>query len=94
MLRGELGVSQAFLTRLYIGGGCMDVSEAAVFYDCGKIYTSRTVSLAYLTVFSLQLPANPVEFCLFDYSVSTTQSVNKRRKRWELTFILLTWRIW
>jgi len=38
VLSGELGVSQAFFTCWYIGGGYMDVSEVAVFYDCGKIY--------------------------------------------------------
>jgi len=31
MLSGELGVSQAFLARCYIGGGYMDVSEVVVF---------------------------------------------------------------
>jgi len=41
MLSRELGVSQAFLARWYIGGGYMDVSEVVVFYGCGK-YTSRT----------------------------------------------------
>ena len=30
MLSGELGVSQAFLARWYIGGGYMDVSEVVV----------------------------------------------------------------
>ena len=37
MLSGELGVSQAFLARWYIGGGYMDVSKVAVLYDCGKM---------------------------------------------------------
>ena len=31
MLSGELGVSQAFLARLYVGGGYMDVPEVVVF---------------------------------------------------------------
>ena len=35
MLSGELGVSQAFLARWYIGGGYMDVSEVVISYDCG-----------------------------------------------------------
>jgi len=34
VLSGELGVSQAFLVRSYIGGSYMDVSEVVVFYDC------------------------------------------------------------
>ena len=34
MLSGELGVSQAFLARWYIGGDYMDISEVVVFYDC------------------------------------------------------------
>jgi len=38
VLSGELGVSQAFLAHWYIGGGYTDVSEVAVFFDCGKIY--------------------------------------------------------
>ena len=38
MLSGELGVSQAFLARWYIGDGYVDVSEVAVFYDCGKMF--------------------------------------------------------
>jgi len=38
VLSGELGVSQAFLVRWYIGGGYMDVSEVVVFYDFGKTY--------------------------------------------------------
>jgi len=38
MLSGELGVSQVFLARWYIGGGYMDVSEVVVLYDCCKIY--------------------------------------------------------
>jgi len=41
VLCGELGVSQAFLARRYIGGGYMDVSEVAVIYDCGKIYVQN-----------------------------------------------------
>jgi len=41
MLSGELGVSQVFLARWYIGGGYMDVSEVAVFNDCGKIYVQN-----------------------------------------------------
>ena len=45
MLRGELGVSKAFLARWYIGGGYTDVSEVVVFCDCGK-YTSRTSILS------------------------------------------------
>jgi len=36
VLSVELGVSQAFLARWYIGGGYMDVSEVVVFYDCGN----------------------------------------------------------
>ena len=47
VLGGELGVSQAFLARWYIGGGCMDISGVVVFMIMAK-YTSRTVSLAYL----------------------------------------------
>jgi hypothetical protein len=31
VLSGELGVSQAFLARWYIGGGYMDVSEVGVY---------------------------------------------------------------
>jgi len=46
VLSGELGVSQAFLARWYIGGGYMDVCEVVVFYDCDKIYTSRTTILS------------------------------------------------
>jgi len=48
VLSGELGVSQAFLTRWYIGGGYTAVSEVVVFMVVAK-YTSRTVhvSLAY-----------------------------------------------
>jgi len=38
VLSGQLGVSQAFLARWYIGGGYKDVSEVVVFYDCGKLY--------------------------------------------------------
>ena len=41
MLSGELGVSQAFLARLYFGGDYLDVSEVVVFYDCGKIYVQN-----------------------------------------------------
>ena len=41
MLSGELGVSQAFLARWYIGGGYMDVSEVVVFTIVAK-YMSRT----------------------------------------------------
>jgi len=41
MLSGELGVSQAFLARWYIGGGYIDVSEVVVFYGCGKIYVQN-----------------------------------------------------
>ena len=41
MLSGELGVSQAFLARWYVGGGYMNVSEVVVFYDCGKIYVQN-----------------------------------------------------
>ena len=43
MLSGELGVSQAFLARWYIGGGYMYVSEVVVFYDCGKIYVQNSI---------------------------------------------------
>ena len=43
VLRGELGVSQAFLARWYIGGGYMYVSEVVVFYDCGKIYVQNSI---------------------------------------------------
>ena len=39
VLSGQLGVSQAFLARWYIGGDYMDVSEVAVF--CGKIYVQN-----------------------------------------------------
>ena len=38
MLSGELGVSQAFLARWYIGGGYMDISEVVIFYDGGIVY--------------------------------------------------------
>jgi hypothetical protein len=41
VLSGELGVSQAFLARWYIGGVYVDVSEVVVFYDCGKIYVQN-----------------------------------------------------
>ena len=34
MLSGELGVSEVFLARWYIGGGYIDVSEVVVFYGC------------------------------------------------------------
>jgi len=37
MVSGEIGVSQAFLVRWYVGGGYMDVYEVVVFYVCGKI---------------------------------------------------------
>ena len=47
MLSGELGMSQAFLARWYIGGGYMDVSEVVIFNDCGKIWLlSQTNELA------------------------------------------------
>ena len=36
MLSGELGVSQAFLARWYIGGGYVDVSEVVVFMNVAK----------------------------------------------------------
>ena len=36
MLSGELGVSQAFLARWYIGGGYMDVSEVVVIMIVAK----------------------------------------------------------
>ena len=36
VLSGELGVSQAFLTRWYIGGGYVDVSEVFVFMIIAK----------------------------------------------------------
>ena len=45
MLSGNLGVSQAFLARWYFSGGYMDVSEVAVFYDCGKMIILCTVFL-------------------------------------------------
>jgi len=45
VLSGELGVSQAFLARWYIGGGYMDVSEMVVFMIEAK-YTSRTIILS------------------------------------------------
>ena len=41
MLSGELGVSQAFMVRWYIGGGNMDISAVVIFYDCGKIYVQN-----------------------------------------------------
>ena len=41
MLSGQLGVSQEFLARWYIGGGYIDVYEVAVFYDCGKMYVQN-----------------------------------------------------
>ena len=41
MLIVELGVSQAFVARRYIGGGYMDVSEVVVFYECGNIYVQN-----------------------------------------------------
>jgi len=47
VLSGELGLSQAFLARWYIGGGYMDVSKVVVFYDYGKIWLlSQTNELA------------------------------------------------
>ena len=45
MLSGEQGVSQAFMERLYISGGYMDVSEVVVLYDCARC-TSRTSILS------------------------------------------------
>ena len=47
MLSGELGVSQAFLARWYIGGGYMDVSEVVVFMIVQNVRPEE-VSLAYL----------------------------------------------
>ena len=47
MLSGELGVSQAFLARWYIGGGYMDVSEVVVFMIAQDVRPEQ-VSLAYL----------------------------------------------
>jgi len=41
MLSGEVGVSQAFLARWYIGGFYVDVPEVVVFYDCGKMYVQN-----------------------------------------------------
>ena len=41
VLSGELGVSQTFLARWYMGGGYMDVSEMFVFYDRGTIYVQN-----------------------------------------------------
>ena len=37
MLSGELGVSQAFLARWYIGGGYTNVSEVVVFMIVAKL---------------------------------------------------------
>jgi len=37
VLGGELGVSQVFLARWYIGGSYMDISEVVEFYDCGTV---------------------------------------------------------
>ena len=45
VLNGELGVSQAFLARWYIGVGYMDVSEVVVFMIVAK-YTPRTSTLS------------------------------------------------
>ena len=45
VLSGELGASQAFLARWYIGGGYMHIPEVVVFCECGK-YTSRTSILS------------------------------------------------
>jgi len=43
VLGGELGVSQVFLVRWFIGGGYMDDSEVVVFYDCGKMYAQNSI---------------------------------------------------
>jgi hypothetical protein len=49
MLSGELGVSQVFLERWYIGGGYVVVSEVVVFYGCGKInYLYISILILYL----------------------------------------------
>jgi len=45
VLSGELGVSQAFLARSYIGGSYMDIFEVVVFMIVAK-YTSRTSILS------------------------------------------------
>ena len=69
MLSGDLGVSQAFLARWYIGGGYVDVSEVHVFYDCGKIcvLTHPTPSLtAYNTVGMMHLKAEGIFQQLLD----------------------------
>ena len=41
MLSGELGVSQTFLARWYIGGGYISVYEVVVLYDRGTIYVQN-----------------------------------------------------
>jgi len=43
VLSGELGVSQAFVVRWYIGGSHMDVPQV-VFCDCVQVYDKRVVS--------------------------------------------------
>ena len=47
MQSGELGVSQAFLARWYIGDGYTNVPEVVVFY--GKIYVQNTTSILSLS---------------------------------------------
>jgi len=71
VLRGELGVSQAFLARwYYIGGGYMDVSGLVVFYmsrtsvrslSGGESLSSCEVMLqvAVMTVVSGRTPPPP-----------------------------------
>ena len=49
MLSGELGVSQAFLARWYLGGGYMDVSEVVVFMIVANIRPEK-ISLACLRI--------------------------------------------
>jgi len=41
VLSGELGVSQAFLARWYIGGGYIDVSEVVVFMTVLSVITKK-----------------------------------------------------
>ena len=49
MLSGELGVSQAFLARWYIGGGYMDVSQVVVFMIVANIRLEQVTSTVYYT---------------------------------------------
>ena len=47
VLSGELGVSQAFLARWYIGGGYMDISLADNLHNCNHAHcTTHWTSLS------------------------------------------------